>query len=36
VVHRASAAAVIDAAAAHDVEGWIIGSVGPGEGVQYA
>ena len=36
VVSQASAAAVIDAAAACGVEGWIIGSVGPGEGVRYA
>jgi phosphoribosylformylglycinamidine cyclo-ligase len=36
VVDRAAAAAVIEAAATHDVEGWIIGSVDPGDGVQYA
>jgi phosphoribosylformylglycinamidine cyclo-ligase len=36
VVDRGSAATVIESAASHAVEGWVIGSVGPGEGVSYA
>jgi phosphoribosylformylglycinamidine cyclo-ligase len=36
VVDRGAAGDVIDAAAEHAVEAWVIGSVGPGEGVRYA
>jgi phosphoribosylformylglycinamidine cyclo-ligase len=36
VVDRGSAAGVIESAASRGVEGWVIGSVGPGEGVSYA
>jgi phosphoribosylaminoimidazole (AIR) synthetase len=35
VVDRAYATTVIDAAAEHGVEAWIIGSVEPGRGVSY-
>ena len=36
VVDRAKAAVVIDAAAEHGIEAWIVGSVEPGHGVRYS